>query len=235
MLRKKHETPKVNYDRRATNPCIRENEFVWVFNPAKKKGVSPKLQLKWEGPFLVLKKLSDVVVRIQKLKGAKPRVIHVDRLKPYQGSPIDPWSTPSRAPSCDTEIGACAENVQGHLKELESSDKDGVENNHLVPLDGKDGGNIRLEPLYDARGGDSLLETSNNEDETSCREPLKDMGTEINTCAEGVEEHPEELHDGGVESIQKPWGSKDAASSVQKSKETRRYPKRAHRLPLRFR
>ena len=52
----------------------------------------PKLQLKWEGPYLILKKLSDVVYRIQRSKGAKPRVVHVDRLKPYQGDPIDPWN-----------------------------------------------------------------------------------------------------------------------------------------------
>ena len=82
---------KKNYDRRATDPGIRKNEFVWLFNPAKRKGVCPKLQLKWEGPYLVLKKLSDVVFRIQRAKGAKPRVVHADRLKPYRGEPLEPW------------------------------------------------------------------------------------------------------------------------------------------------
>ena len=59
----------------------------------RKNGVCHKLKLKWEGPYLVLKKLSDVVCRIQRSKGANLRVVHVDRLKPYRGNPIDPWDT----------------------------------------------------------------------------------------------------------------------------------------------
>ncbi len=87
---------KKNYDRKAYGPCISENEFVWLSNPAKRKGVCHKLKLKWEGPYLVLRKLSDVVFRIQRSKGVKPRVVHADRLKPYVGEPIKPWNTPSR-------------------------------------------------------------------------------------------------------------------------------------------
>ena len=89
---------KKNYDRRTTDPGIRENKFVWLFNPAKKKGVCPKLQLRWEGPYLVVKRLSDVVYRIQRSKGARPRVIHVDRLKPYSGDSIVSWTTPEVIP-----------------------------------------------------------------------------------------------------------------------------------------
>ena len=39
-------------------------DFIWLYNPAKKKGVSPKLTSKWEGPYLVVNKLSDVNYRI---------------------------------------------------------------------------------------------------------------------------------------------------------------------------
>ena len=57
----------------------------------EKKGVCDKLRMKWEGLYMVLHKLSDVVLRIQRSKGAKPRAVHIDRLKPYQGDPIEPW------------------------------------------------------------------------------------------------------------------------------------------------
>ena len=53
-----------------------------MFNPVRKKGVSPKLQSFWDGPFLVVQKLSDLVYKIQKSPTAKPRVVHHDRLKP---------------------------------------------------------------------------------------------------------------------------------------------------------
>ena len=90
-LHKNSRRQKRNYDRRAKNPCLQEGAFVWMYNPAKRKGTCPKLQLRWEGPYMILKKLSDVVFRIQRRKGAKPRVVHADRLKPYQGEPLEQW------------------------------------------------------------------------------------------------------------------------------------------------
>ena len=82
---------KRNYDRKAKEKGLREGQFVWLHNSAKKKHMSPKLQLRWEGPWLIVKKLSDVTVRIQLRRGAKPKVVHVDRLKPYEGEHREPW------------------------------------------------------------------------------------------------------------------------------------------------
>ncbi|XP_038045162.1 uncharacterized protein LOC119719738 [Patiria miniata] len=73
---------KKNYDRKASEHGLREGQLVWLHNPAKKRHMSPKLQLRWEGPWLILKKLLDVTVRIQPKQGGKPKVVHVDRLKP---------------------------------------------------------------------------------------------------------------------------------------------------------
>ena len=79
---------KRNYDRRASEHGLKEGQLVW---PARKKHLSPKLQLRWEGPWLIVKRLSDVTVRIQLRRGSKPKVVHVDRLKPYVGEAIQPW------------------------------------------------------------------------------------------------------------------------------------------------
>ncbi|GFV40131.1 hypothetical protein TNCV_1533791 [Trichonephila clavipes] len=46
---------------------------------------SPKLQTNWEGLYIVLKRLNNVVVRIQKSPHSKPKVIHYNRLAPYLG------------------------------------------------------------------------------------------------------------------------------------------------------
>jgi hypothetical protein len=53
------------------------------------KGLCPKFQSNWEGPYVVIHKLNDVICRIQKGPKCRPKVIHQDRLKPYH---IIDWS-----------------------------------------------------------------------------------------------------------------------------------------------
>ncbi len=47
--------------------------------------------LSWEGPFLVIKVMSDVTYRIQKTSRSKPQVVHADRLKLYEGPVLKAW------------------------------------------------------------------------------------------------------------------------------------------------
>ncbi|GFV98174.1 retrovirus-related Pol polyprotein from transposon 412 [Trichonephila clavipes] len=79
------EKMKTRYDARATGHDFREGDKVWLWNPKRRKGLSPKLQTNWEGPYTVLKRLNDVVVRMQKSPHSKPKVIHYNRLAPYLG------------------------------------------------------------------------------------------------------------------------------------------------------
>lgn len=74
---------KTRYDARAKEPHFKEGDRVWFYNPTRRKGLCPKLQHNWEGPYIVIKKLNDVVVRIRKSPTAKPRVVHIDRLTPF--------------------------------------------------------------------------------------------------------------------------------------------------------
>ena len=57
----------------------------------KKVGLSPKLQPKWDGPYIITHLLSDVVVRMQRGPRHKPKVIHVNRLKPFYGDVDKSW------------------------------------------------------------------------------------------------------------------------------------------------
>ncbi|KAJ8974852.1 hypothetical protein NQ317_016687 [Molorchus minor] len=52
----------------------------------RRRGLSPKLQTLWEGPYEVLARINDVVYRIKKSSGGKPRVVHFNRLTPFSGS-----------------------------------------------------------------------------------------------------------------------------------------------------
>ena len=42
-------------------------------SPQRKKGLSPKLQTNWDGPYKIIKRLNDVVYRIQKAPEQKCR------------------------------------------------------------------------------------------------------------------------------------------------------------------
>ncbi|GFX07205.1 kinectin [Trichonephila clavipes] len=74
---------KNRYDARATGHDFHEGDKVWLWNPKRPKGLSPQLQTNWEGPYTVLKRLNDVVVRIQKSPHSKPN--YYNRLVPYLG------------------------------------------------------------------------------------------------------------------------------------------------------
>ncbi|KAJ8913377.1 hypothetical protein NQ315_008769 [Exocentrus adspersus] len=75
---------KTRYDLRANTGGFQVGEKVWLYNPKRTKGKSPKLQKSWEGPYIVVTRLNDVVYRIQKNSQAKMKIVHIDRLTPYQ-------------------------------------------------------------------------------------------------------------------------------------------------------
>ena len=47
----------------------------------------------FDGPLLVIKRMSNVIYRIQKGPKSKPKKIHHDRLKAYRGPNIPDWLT----------------------------------------------------------------------------------------------------------------------------------------------
>ena len=56
-------------------------DLVWLHNPQRKKGISPKLRQPWEGPYVVEEWLNDVVYWIQCGPQKKPKVVHRDHLR----------------------------------------------------------------------------------------------------------------------------------------------------------
>ena len=82
---------KRNYDKRLAGRSFTVGDSVWLHLVRRKKGRNAKLDCPWQGTYLVISVLSDVVYRIQKSKNAKPKVVHSDRLKPYLGPPLEKW------------------------------------------------------------------------------------------------------------------------------------------------
>lgn len=79
------------YDRNTTKQSFIVGDWAWLYDASRKRGVCPKLTMKWKGPFMVVAKLSDVVYRIQQSAKGKPKVVHIDRLKAYSGPQLRNW------------------------------------------------------------------------------------------------------------------------------------------------
>ena len=85
---------KLAYNRRVSKHTYRVGDAVWICSYAKPKGLSRKLQLRWEGPFKVIEKISDLTYKVQKSRKESFKVVHFNRLKFYRGS-LSAWFTQS--------------------------------------------------------------------------------------------------------------------------------------------
>ncbi|CAG2208721.1 unnamed protein product [Mytilus edulis] len=61
-------------------------DAVWIFNPTKTKGKSPKLKCQWTGPFLIIEAYTDLIYKVKSSPNSRDRVLHHDRLKPFIGN-----------------------------------------------------------------------------------------------------------------------------------------------------
>lgn len=84
------------YDRKAKKVLFEEGQKVWFFNPWRKVGKARKLQSNWGGPFIVKKRLNDVVCSIQKSAKHRQKIVHADRLATYVDQDLSSTRFPNR-------------------------------------------------------------------------------------------------------------------------------------------
>ena len=73
---------KEQYDKKSWQRELKVGTWVWLNNFTKKKGLSPKLQIKWEmKPYQITEFLSEVVVRIKRHGSQVQRIVHINKLK----------------------------------------------------------------------------------------------------------------------------------------------------------
>ncbi|GBP11482.1 hypothetical protein EVAR_100772_1 [Eumeta japonica] len=65
---------KARYDLAANSDGFTEGQLVQPYNPQRKKGLTPKLQTHWERSHRVVKRLNDVVYRIQKCSSPRAKM-----------------------------------------------------------------------------------------------------------------------------------------------------------------
>ena len=69
---------KRNYGKNAVAKSYPVGSFMWLYNEVRKRGKSLKLEFKRHGPYLVMKKLSDVLNRIQQQNPSQRSCISID-------------------------------------------------------------------------------------------------------------------------------------------------------------
>ena len=79
------------YDQKAYFTEFSVGELVWFHNPVRKQGLSLKFQRPWKGPYVIVEKLNDILYKIQETPRGKPKVVHYDRLKLYNGENKPTW------------------------------------------------------------------------------------------------------------------------------------------------
>ncbi|KAJ8960041.1 hypothetical protein NQ318_009478 [Aromia moschata] len=82
---------KQRLDTTSTETDFKPGDAVWLYAPKRMKGRSPKLQKNWEGPYTIIKKINDLVYRIQLSPRSKPKVVHLERLARYTGHNPPDW------------------------------------------------------------------------------------------------------------------------------------------------
>lgn len=90
-VKKAQEKQKARFDSGRREVRYNPGQWVKIHSPLRQVGRSDKLQKRWQGPYKVLKRLSDLNYEVEIKKGRKlvKDVVHVIRMKPYY-SP-DKW------------------------------------------------------------------------------------------------------------------------------------------------
>ena len=83
ILQASTERHKTLYDQDSGSPQFASGQSFWRYYPPRAR---QKFGKKWEGPYLVIQKVSNICYKIQKQATAPSLVVHVDHLKLYEGS-----------------------------------------------------------------------------------------------------------------------------------------------------
>jgi hypothetical protein len=65
---------------------LNKGDFVYLHNPVAKRGPAKKFEYKYQGPYMILKRISPLICVLQIGQG-KSIVVHVNRLKRAHESP----------------------------------------------------------------------------------------------------------------------------------------------------
>ena len=75
---------------------FKAGDMVWLLHKSRKVGVNQKLEKLYDGPFLVKRKITDVNFLLQLDRKGLERVVHHDKIKPFEARDVTMWIKKSR-------------------------------------------------------------------------------------------------------------------------------------------
>ena len=81
------QTRAARYNLRVKPATFTKGQLVWYFCPRRRVGRKDKWSKFYSGPFEIIEQLGPVLYRIQLSPRSQPKVVYVDKLKPYLESP----------------------------------------------------------------------------------------------------------------------------------------------------
>lgn len=93
-LKKSVSRMKRDYDTRISQNNFEVGDLVYCLDQTKIKGRCKKIDPQlWQGPFIIVKKLSDLLFEIQGKPGTKSKIVHHDRIKKFYSKSLPEWIT----------------------------------------------------------------------------------------------------------------------------------------------
>jgi len=90
-LQKSANRNKKYYDLGLKQEKFEAGQWVLYFNPRKLRGKQMKWVRQFEGPFFIVSKPTSLTAKIQKSPKSQVRVVHIDKLKHFTGTPPKLW------------------------------------------------------------------------------------------------------------------------------------------------
>jgi len=128
-LQKSANRNKKYYDLGLKQQQFATGDWVLYFNPRKLRGKQMKWVRQFEGPFLVVSKPTSLTAKIQRSQKAQIRVVHIDKLKHFTGTPPKAWRLPD-------EIAGSSANSSSAMAGSNSAGQGSIESPPAIARDG---------------------------------------------------------------------------------------------------
>ncbi|VDI51307.1 Hypothetical predicted protein [Mytilus galloprovincialis] len=79
------------YDSKISVYKYEQGDLVWYLNENRIKGVAPKLEKTYSGPYIIKRKMSELNFVLQLTRDGTEKLIHHNKLKPYKGDNPPKW------------------------------------------------------------------------------------------------------------------------------------------------
>ena len=156
-LKRSAERNKKYYDISVKPNKFEVGQWVLYFNPRKFRGRQMKWRRQYEGPFLITRIPSPLTAEIQKTAKSIARVVHIDKLKEFLGTPPKSWITKD-----DSVVQT--ENVRAKAPQNEtgvSFDSNGPELDQRLVTDENVRSELPIVSCNDPDVGHDLVQTEN--------------------------------------------------------------------------